>query len=415
MPHKVSLSARAQAMPASPIRKLIPLADKAKKRGTTVYQLNIGQPDIPTPPAFLEAVHNYEPTVVAYGRSEGEHDLIRAFINYYARFGIKLEFGELHVTTAGSEAILFALLVTCDPGDEAIVFEPFYTNYNGFARTASVNLVPLAADPATGYHMPAREEIEAVLTEKTRVILICNPNNPTGAVLRRDEVEMLGDIARERGLFVISDEVYREFTYDGTVHTSIMDIEGMGNRAIITDSISKRYSACGARIGCIASKNRDLMQAALRFGQARLSPPVIEQAATLAAVSQAPEEYVTPTIEEYRRRRDVVYDAVSKMPGVFVVKPEGAFYMVPEFPVDDAEKFVSWMLTDFEYEGSTVMLAPANGFYATPGAGVRQARIAYVLDVERLNHAMKALAAGLAAYPGRDESITQTARAEVKA
>ncbi len=402
MPKEVSLSTRAQTVPASPIRKLLPLADQAKKRGTTVYHLNIGQPDIPTPPAFLEAVHNFEPTVVAYGRSEGEHELIRAFIDYYARFGIELEFGELHVTTAGSEAILFALLVTCDPGDEAIVFEPFYTNYNGFAQAAAVNLVPLATDPATGYHLPPREEIEAVVSGKTRVILICNPNNPTGAVLRRDEVETVADVAKERGLFVISDEVYREFTYDGTVHTSIMDIDGMADRAIITDSISKRYSACGARIGCIASKNPDLMQAALHFGQARLSPPVIEQAATLAAVSQAPEEYITPTIEEYKRRRDVVFDAVSRMPGVFVVKPEGAFYIVPEFPVDDAEKFLSWMLTDFEHEGATVMLAPADGFYATPGAGTKQARIAYVLDVEHLAHAMDALAAGLAAYPGRE-------------
>ncbi|MCP4230003.1 MAG: pyridoxal phosphate-dependent aminotransferase [bacterium] len=395
------LSRRAASMPASPIRKLVPLADEAKKRGTNVYHLNIGQPDIPTPKPFLEALNSFDKEVVAYGYSEGEHFLLDAFADYYRRFGIETERGEIAVTTAGSEAILFSLLITCDPGDEVIVFEPFYTNYNGFAKAAAVKLVPIECDIETGYHPPSREAIEKHITDKTRAIVICSPNNPTGAVFTRAEMEVFGDLACEYGLFIISDEVYREFVYDGVEHTSIMDIDGLDDRAIIADSISKRYSACGARIGCIVCKNKDVMTATLRFGQARLCPPLIEQYAVAAVLRQPPEEYVIPTIEEYRKRRDVVFDAITQIPGVVVKRPEGAFYMAPKLPVDDAERFVTWMLTDFSYDNSTVMLAPANGFYASPGKGVDEVRIAYVLNCERLKHAMEVLKEALNVYPWR--------------
>lgn len=401
MAKSLKLSERAASMPASPIRKLVPLADEAKKQGKHVYHLNIGQPDIPTPGPFLEALRNFEHEVVAYGYSEGEHFLLDAFGDYYRRFGIETERGQIAVTTAGSEAILFSLLITCDPDDEVIVFEPFYTNYNGFAKAAAVKLVPIECKIDTGYHPPALEEIEKHITDKTRAIIICSPNNPTGAVFAREEMQVFGDLAKKHNLFIISDEVYREFVYDGLEHTSIMDLDGIDDRAIIADSISKRYSACGARIGCIVCKNKDVMTAALRFGQARLCPPIIEQYAVAAALRQPPEEYVIPAIEEYRKRRDIVYDAITEIPGVEVKRPEGAFYMAPRLPVDNAENFVTWMLTDFSYENSTVMLAPANGFYASPNKGVDEVRIAYVLNCDKLTHAMQVLKKALNAYPGR--------------
>ena len=388
-------------MPASPIRKLIPLADAAKKRGVHVYHLNIGQPDLPSPEAFLKALGEYPAKVVAYGRSEGEVALREAYREYYGRFGIELSPDEILVTTGGSEALLFAFFCVAGVDEEILVFEPFYTNYNGFAAVVGVTLKPLATEPLAGYRLPPREVVEAAVGPKTRAIAICNPNNPTGTVYGEDELNMVAEVAEKHDLFIIADEVYREFVYDGLSHTSMLSMPAVADRVIVTDSLSKRFNVCGARIGCLVSRNADVVAAALKLGQARLSPPVVEEFAAAAALKLPPEEYVQPMIEHFRRRRDIVYDAVAKMPGVVGYKPAGAFYMVPEFPVDDAEKFVSWMLTDFDLDGATTMLAPADGFYSTPGLGLREARIAYVLGEDELALAMVCLTEGLNQYPGR--------------
>ena len=398
---KPALSTRAGALPASPIRKLIPLADAAKKRGVHVYHLNIGQPDLPSPEAFLKALGEYPAKVVAYGRSEGEVALREAYREYYGRFGIELSPDEILVTTGGSEALLFAFFCVAGVDEEILVFEPFYTNYNGFAAVVGVTLKPLATEPLAGYRLPPREVVEAAVGPKTRAIAICNPNNPTGTVYGEDELNMVAEVAEKHDLFIIADEVYREFVYDGLSHTSMLSMPAVADRVIVTDSLSKRFNVCGARIGCLVSRNADVVAAALKLGQARLSPPVVEEFAAAAALKLPPEEYVQPMIEHFRRRRDIVYDAVAKMPGVVGYKPAGAFYMVPEFPVDDAEKFVSWMLTDFDLDGATTMLAPADGFYSTPGLGLREARIAYVLGEDELALAMVCLAEGLNQYPGR--------------
>lgn len=395
------LSARARAMPRSAIRKLIPLADGAKKKGIRVFHLNIGQPDVPSPAAFLKALGEYPDTVVAYGRSEGERYLREAYRDYYARFGISLDVENILVTTGGSEALLFSFFIVAEPGDEIIVFEPFYTNYNGFAGIADVKLVPVATDPTTGYHLPPASDIEAAVTPRTKAIVICSPNNPTGTVFTYEEMRMIAEIAVAHNLFVISDEVYREFVYDGATHTSMLSFPEAASRVVVTDSISKRFSACGARIGCLVSRNGDFLQEALKLCQARLSPPVIEEYAAAAALRLSPEEYVVPMIKKFESRRNVVYEAASQMPGVIVRKPAGAFYMMPKFPVDDAEKFVSWMLTDFSRNGATVMLAPGSGFYCTPGKGSDEARLAYVLNEDDLAQAMSCLAEGLLKYPGR--------------
>ena len=398
---KPALSTRAGALPASPIRKLIPLADAAKKRGVHVYHLNIGQPDLPSPEAFLKALGEYPAKVVAYGRSEGEVALREAYREYYGRFSIELSPDEILVTTGGSEALLFAFFCVAGVDEEILVFEPFYTNYNGFAAVVGVTLKPLATEPLAGYRLPPREVVEAAVGPKTRAIAICNPNNPTGTVYGEDELNMVAEVAEKHDLFIIADEVYREFVYDGLSHTSMLSMPAVADRVIVTDSLSKRFNVCGARIGCLVSRNADVVAAALKLGQARLSPPVVEEFAAAAALKLPPEEYVQPMIEHFRRRRDIVYDAVAKMPGVVGYKPAGAFYMAPEFPVDDAEKFVSWMLTDFDLDGATTMLAPANGFYSTPGLGLREARIAYVLGEDELALAMVCLTEGLNQYPGR--------------
>ncbi|NIT35379.1 MAG: aminotransferase class I/II-fold pyridoxal phosphate-dependent enzyme [candidate division Zixibacteria bacterium] len=398
---KPTLSARAAALPASPIRKFVPLADGAKKRGVRVYHLNIGQPDVPSPETFLKALSEYPNKIIAYGRSEGEVALREAYCEYYRRFGIDLSPGEILVTTGGSEALLFAFFCAAAAGEEIIVFEPFYTNYNGFAAVVGVTLKPLATEPGAGYHLPRRDVVEAAIGPRTRAIAICNPNNPTGTVYRDDELEMLAELARKHDLFIIADEVYREFVYDGQSHTSTLSLPAVAGRVVVTDSLSKRFSVCGARVGCLVSRNEEVVAAGLKLGQARLSPPVVEEFAATAALKLPPAEYVQPMIEKFERRRNVVYEAVAEMPGVAVHKPAGAFYTVPAFPVDDAEKFVAWMLTDFELDGATTMLAPAAGFYATPGRGTREARIAYVLEESELVHAMACLAEGLKQYPGR--------------
>ena len=401
MSTQLTLAARAATVPASPIRKLIPLSDATKKKGVHVYHLNIGQPDVPSPAAFLKALGAFPSNVVAYGRSEGEVALREAYQAYYRRFGLDLELANIMVTTGGSEAILFSFFALANPGDEVLVFEPFYTNYNGIAAIVNVKLVPVATDAATGYHLPPRETIEAAISPRTRAIAVCSPNNPTGTVLRDDELRLVADLALRHNLYIISDEVYREFVYDGKKHVSMLTFADAADRVIVTDSISKRFSVCGARIGCLVSRNKDFMMAALRLGQARLSPPVVEEFAATAALQLEPAEYVTPMIATFESRRNTLFDLVAKIPGVVCQKPAGAFYMAPQLPVDDAEKFVSWMLTDFSCDGKTVMLAPANGFYATPGRGLNEARIAYVLNEDDLRGAMRCLAEGLASYPGR--------------
>ena len=400
-PNEPRLSERAGALPASPIRKLIPSADVAKQRGVHVFHLNIGQPDIPSPEAFLKALGEYPAKVIAYGRSEGEAYLREAYQEYYGRFGLNLATNEILVTTGGSEALLFSFYCVAAAGEEVIVFEPYYTNYNAIGALAGVTLKPVATEPASGYHLPPREEIEAAVSPRTRAIAICSPNNPTGTVYTEDELRVIAEVAEKHGLFIISDEVYREFVYDGETHTSMLSLPEVAQRVIVTDSLSKRFSVCGARIGCLVSRNATVMTAGLRLGQARLSPPVVEEFAAAAALRLSPAEYVEPMIAAFEQRRNVVYDAVSEMPGVLGYKPAGAFYMAPEFPVDDAEKFVEWMLADFDLDGETTMLAPAEGFYSTPGRGRSEARIAYVLNEEELARAMTCLAAGLAAYPGR--------------
>jgi aspartate aminotransferase len=392
-------SRRALDMPPSPIRKLVPFADEAKRRGIKIYHLNIGQPDIPTPPEFMNAVRNYREEVLAYGHSKGSREFLSALVEYYGRQGIQISQADIQVTTGGSEAIIFAMICVADAGDEIIVFEPFYTNYNGFARMANVKLVPVTLQAETGFYLPSREQIEEKITPRTRAMLVCSPNNPTGTVYTRGEMEMIAQIAKERDLFVLSDEVYREFIYEGE-HTSIMHIEDIADRAVLLDSVSKRFSACGARIGCLVSKNQALVDAALRMGQARLCSPSIEQHGATAALN-LPQDYFDRMAAEYKGRRDTVYDALMKIPGAVCLKPKGAFYIMTKLPVADIEDFARWMLTDFNLNGESTMIAPGPGFYATPGKGQDEARIAYVLNVDDLKRAMRALAEGVEIYNRR--------------
>ena len=397
----VAVSKRAQETQFSPIRKLKPLADEAIKQGKRLYNLNIGQPDVPTPEAFREGLKDV-PDVIAYSPSQGLDEAVDAFRRYYRDLGIELERDELIVTTGGSEALLFAFLAVADPGDEILVPEPFYTNYNSYATMASIQLVPLETAPETGFHLPGREAIEQKITERTKAILICNPNNPTGTVYTPEELHTLKEIALERDLFLISDEVYREFVYDGLAHTSALQLEGLEERAIVCDSISKRFSACGARLGAIASRNPDVMAAALKFAQARLSPPTPEQFGLVRLLRSGDyQREIRRIVEEFARRRDTLFEALQQIEGAFCVKPQGAFYAVVRLPIDDAERFCAWLLSDFALEGETVMLAPAQDFYTTPGKGCREVRIAYVLESEKLRRAMRIVKAALEAYPGR--------------
>lgn len=393
----IALSRRLKTMPASPIRKLVPYAEEAVKRGIKVYHLNIGQPDISTPPEFYQAIRDYAGKVLAYGHSLGLLDLRKAIAAYYEKLGLAVKAQDVMVTTGGSEAIIFALLATCDPGDEVLVPEPFYTNYLGFAEMASVRVRPIPTRFEEGFKIPPREAFEKAIRKRTRAILYCSPNNPTGAIASAEEVAFLGRLAKKHNLFLLADEVYREFTYDGKTHTSLFTLPGLEDRTILLDSISKRFSACGARVGCLISRNPKVMDLALRFGQARLCSPTLEQVGAIAAY-QVIERYVPQMIREYQKRRDLVVDALQKMPGVSCHKPQGAFYLVAKLPVKDAEAFAKWLLTDFSSEQHTVMFAPANGFYATPGKGRDEIRIAYVLKEEDLMEAMRLLDLGLAAY-----------------
>jgi aspartate aminotransferase len=387
-------------MPESPIRKLAPLYEQAKVRGVHVYPLNIGQPDIVTPVEMRTAYHQWDQQVLAYGHSAGLADYRTGLVRYYARFGIDLRPEEILVTTGGSEAILFALMAVCETGDNVLVPEPFYTNYSGFAIMAGAEVRPIPTRNQDGFHLPPRTVIEARIDARTRAILYSSPGNPTGAVYTRQELEMLRDIALERGLYLLADEVYREFTYDGARHTSLFHLDGLEDRALMLDSISKRFSACGARVGSLVTRNRDILDTCLRFGQARLCPPTVDQIAALAALD-TPQSYFDGVHAEYERRRDVLVDELRQVPGIVCTKPAGAFYLMAELPVDSSESFCRWMLEDFEHQGRTVMMAPGPGFYITEGAGAREVRLAYVLCTEDLVNAVAVLRQGLAQYPGR--------------
>lgn len=394
----MSISKRARNVPASPIRKLVPLAEMAKERGIKVYHLNIGQPDIPSPPQMFSALADYPSKIIAYGHSQGEKPLRQAFADYYKRVGIDLGEEQIVVTTGGSEALLFAFSLVASPGEEIIVFEPFYTNYNGFAAQAGIKLVPVTTDVDDGYRPPKPRLIKRAITEKTRAILVCSPNNPTGTVLTEEEFKGIAEICRHHHLFLLSDEVYREFIYEGSAY-SAMNIPDFKDNAILLDSISKRFSSCGARIGCIASRNEEVVSSALRMGQARLCPPVIGQHITLSALELKPEEYIIPNISEYKKRRDITHELLMDIGGAFALKPAGSFYISARLPVDDAERFCAWLLNDFATaDKETVMLAPLAGFYATPQMGRDEVRIAYVLCEDDLRKAMNALKEGIEKY-----------------
>lgn len=393
----MKLSQRALNIQASPIRKLAPLMVEAKRRGIAIHHLNIGQPDIPTPGAYWDALKHYQDPVLSYGPSDGLPGLKHAIAAYFSRYGISLEDGDILVTTGGSEAISFAFSAIADFGDEVIVPEPFYTNYNGFATLAGLKVVPVTTRAEDGFHLPPPADFEKAITARTRALMVCSPNNPTGTIFTREELEGLARVARKHDLFIIGDEVYKEFTYEGARHTSLLELEGMGDRVIVVDSISKRFSACGARVGALISKNRGVMEAVLKFGQARLCPPTAEQVGAIAAYGMDP-SYFDPIRTEYQARRDTLYAGLTACPGVVLRKPEGAFYMIVKLPVKDTDAFARWLLTDWQVNGETVMVAPGEGFYATAGLGRDEIRVAYVLETEKLERAARILVAGMQAY-----------------
>lgn len=387
-------------MPESPIRKLVPFSEKAKRDGKSVYHLNIGQPDIETPEVALTAIRNIDRKVIEYSHSAGFQSYRDNLAKYYKSVGIDVDAEDIIITTGGSEALTFGFMATCDPEDEVIIPEPFYANYNGFAVAAGINVVPVTATIENGFALPPVEEIEKKITSKTKAIVICNPGNPTGYLYSQKELEQLRDIVKKHDLFLFADEVYREFCYDGATPISVMNLEGIDQNVILIDSVSKRYSMCGARIGAIISKNETVMSAVLKFGQARLSPPTIDQIASEAALN-TPQSYFDNVVTEYVERRNIMVEGLNNLPGVFCPKPSGAFYCVAKFPVDSAERFCQWLLEDFEYEGATVMMAPASGFYSTKGLGLQEARIAYVLNQDSLRKAVKCIEEALKVYPGR--------------
>lgn len=387
-------------MPESPIRKLAPLADAAVQRGTKIYYLNIGQPDIESPTAALEAVKGSNLRVLEYSPSAGFASYRKGLASYYQGIGLNVEANDVIVTTGGSEALSFAMGSMLDPGDEVIIPEPYYANYFGFAQALGAKVVSVPSSIESGFALPPISALEAVITPRTKAVLVCNPGNPTGYVYRRDELEALRDMALKHDLFVIADEVYREFVYDGAEAISVLSLAGLEQHAVLIDSVSKRYSMCGARIGCMVSKNAELMGTALKFAQARLSPPTYEQIAAEAALA-TPASYFEAVNAEYRARRDTLVKRLNAIPGVFCPTPRGAFYAVAQLPVDDAEAFCRWMLEEFAHQGETVMMAPAAGFYAARSLGKQQVRLAYVLKQSDLDRAMDVLEHGLAAYPGR--------------
>ncbi len=393
----MQVSERGRTIQASPIRKFKPYADEALRKGIRVYFLNIGDPDIPTPKPVIEAFHDFNDEVLSYGPAQGFLELREAIVAYYGHYNIPLTADNVVITCGGSEAIHFSFSAVADPGDEIIIPEPFYTNYNGYASFASVKIVPLTLRIEDGYRLPSSSEIESRITSRTRAILLCSPNNPMGTVYTAEELERVATIVEKHDLFLIGDEVYKEFVYDGLIHKSVLELRGLEERVIVVDSISKRFSCCGARIGAAITRNSDVFQAVLRFAQARLCPPSVEQRAALAAYRMGM-DYFKPVREEYQRRRDVLYAGLLDIPGIVAYKPQGAFYITVKLPVKDSEHFVVWMLSDFNLDGETVMVAPAAGFYSTPGRGLDEVRIAYVLEVEKLKRALRVLKVGLEKY-----------------
>jgi aspartate aminotransferase len=394
-----SISDRGKSMPASPIRKLVPYAEEAKRKGRKVYHLNIGQPDIPTPEVAMKALRNIEHKVLEYSHSAGNESYRRKLAAYYQKIGINIDYSEILITTGGSEAIQFALLSCLNHGDEIITPEPFYANYNGFGKSAGITIVPVTSSIKDDFALPPISEIEKKITPKTKGIIICNPNNPTGYLYSREELLHLKEIVKKYDLYLFSDEAYREFCYDGAEHFSALNLKEIDNNVVLLDSVSKRYSECGIRIGALITRNKDVISTALKFAQARLSPPGLGQIAAEASCD-APEEYFKEVNREYTERRNYMVEALNKIPGVYCPKPKGAFYAVVKLPVDDSDKFAQWLLEEFEYNNQTVMVAPASGFYSTPGNGKNEVRIAYVLKIDDLKNAMLVLAEALKVYPG---------------
>jgi len=394
------ISTKATIMPASPIRKLVPFAEAAKKKGVKIYHLNIGQPDIETPPSFLNAVKNADIKVLEYSHSAGNESYRKKLCGYYKEYNIDLDHNDIIITCGGSEAIEIAMLTCFNPGDEIIIPEPFYANYNGFSCAADVVVKPVRSFIDTGFALPKIADFEKVITPKTKGIMICNPGNPTGYLYTKAELEALSDLVKKYDLFLLSDEVYREFCYDDKEYISVMHLDGIENNVILLDSISKRYSACGARIGAMITKNKEVMASALKFAQARLSPPSYGQIGAEAALD-TPKSYFAEVKTEYIARRDFVIESLNKIDGVFCPKPSGAFYCIAKLPIDNADKFCQWLLEDFSLNSQTVMLAPATGFYSTAGAGIDEVRIAYVLKIEDLKNAIACLEAALKVYPGK--------------
>lgn len=398
-------SRKGREMPPSPIRKLVPFAEKAKKEGKKIYHLNIGQPDIETPEIMLNAIHNFPHKIVEYSHSAGIESYRKKLVKYYQKFQIDIEYTDLIVTTGGSEAIAIAMNSCMDPGDELLIAEPYYANYNGFSTQANVKVVPIRSVIETGFALPPISEFEKLITPATRGIMICNPSNPTGYLYTAEEMNMLRDLVKKYDLWLFSDEVYREFVYDGKKFISALTLEGIEQNVIMLDSISKRYSACGARIGALVSRNKDLMATALKFAQARLSPPTFGQHAAEAAVD-TPDAYFEKVISEYVSRRDYLVESLNKIDGVFCPSPSGAFYCIARLPIDNSDKFCQWLLDTFSFNNETVMLAPATGFYSHPELGTDEVRIAYVLNQNDLKKAIKCLEEALKVYPGRKENVT---------
>ena len=394
-----SISEKGRIMPSSPIRKLVPFAEEAKRKGRKVYHLNIGQPDIPTPEVALNAIRNIDLRVIEYSHSAGNESYRRKLATYYRKIGINIDHTEMLITTGGSEAILFALNSCVNTGEEVITPEPLYANYNGFAVSASVKIVPVTSYIKDDFALPPIKEIEKKVTSATKGIIICNPNNPTGYLYSRDELMHLRDIVKKHDLFLFADEAYREFCYDGAEHFSSMNLKGIENNVILLDSVSKRYSECGVRIGALITKNKEVISTALKFAQARLSPPGLGQIAAEASIDTPP-EYFKDVNREYTARRNYLVEALNRIPGVYCPKPKGAFYTMVKLPVDDADKFAQWLLEEYEYKNQTVMVAPASGFYSTPGLGKNEVRIAYVLKIEDLRNAIEVLTEALKVYPG---------------
>ena len=394
-----AVSIKGLSMPESPIRKLVPFAEMAKEKGKKVYHLNIGQPDIETPKEALDAVNQSQIKILEYSHSAGFETYRKGLVEYYSKVGIDISSDDLIVTTGGSEAILFTLNTITDPGDEIIIPEPFYANYNGFGISSGVSVVPVTSRIYEGFALPPIEEFEKLITDRTKAIMICNPGNPTGYLYTRDELEQLADLVRKHDLFLIADEVYREFAYDGVQHHSILSLDNLDDHSILIDSVSKRYSMCGARIGCMVSRNKAVMSTAMKYAQARLSPPTLAQIASEAALKTGP-EYFENVKKEYENRRNILVDGLNSIDGVTCPKPKGAFYAMAQLPVDSTDRFAQWLLSTFARDGSTVMLAPAEGFYATPGMGINQVRLAYVLNKQALEESVDILREAIKQYPG---------------